>query len=88
MANWAANLALSGFHYSAVDKSISFTDKPGNYFWSNGYAWGTAKVSDTGIEILVDSGAIEIRQMKRGDLSTDLKETIVLNSGQQQNFRF
>ncbi len=31
--------ALSGFHYSAVDQHISFTDKPGHYFWSTGYAW-------------------------------------------------
>jgi hypothetical protein len=88
MASWGANLALSGFHYSAIDKSITFTDKPGNYFWSNGYAWGTAKISDTGIDIHVDSGNIELKQLKRGDLSTNLKEPIVLKSGQQHDFKF
>ncbi len=45
MASWAAIPALSGFHYSAVDKSISFGPKEGNYFWSNGYAWGNCAIS-------------------------------------------
>lgn len=38
MASWASIIAQSGFLYSAVDKSIKFTDKPGNYFWSTGSA--------------------------------------------------
>lgn len=88
MASWGANLALSGFHYSTIEKSIAFTDKPGNNFWSNGYAWGTAKISDTGIDIHVDSGIIELKQLKRGDLSTNLKEPIILKSGQQHDFKF
>ncbi len=45
MASWAAIPALSGFHYSAVDKTMTLTSKEGTYFWSNGYAWGTCSVS-------------------------------------------
>lgn len=40
MASWAAVLALTGFHYSGVDKSMTFAAKNGIHFWSNGYAWG------------------------------------------------
>ncbi|MCY4465922.1 MAG: GH116 family glycosyl-hydrolase [Chloroflexi bacterium] len=43
MASWAAVLALSGFHFSAVDKSLRFAapDAEQRHFWSTGYAWGT-----------------------------------------------
>jgi len=44
MAAWAAVLAESEFQYSAVEKMIHFTDKPGTYFWSNGYAWGQCQI--------------------------------------------
>ncbi|WP_430814955.1 GH116 family glycosyl-hydrolase [Carboxylicivirga sp. RSCT41] len=54
MASWASLLAESGFLYSAVDKSIKFTDKPGQYFWSNGSAWGMCEVSKDGEDYLVN----------------------------------
>ena len=38
MASWASVIAMSGFHYSGIEKSMSFTSNPGNYFWGNGYA--------------------------------------------------
>lgn len=47
MAAWTAVLAWTGFQYSAPDKSISFADRPGNHFWSTGYAWGTARISES-----------------------------------------
>jgi non-lysosomal glucosylceramidase len=45
MAAWAMVPALSGFHYSAVEKSVEFApaDTDGEMFWSNGYAWGTCR---------------------------------------------
>lgn len=45
MASWAAILALTGFQYSAVDKTITFSasTESCDYFWSSGYAWGTCK---------------------------------------------
>ena len=48
MASWSGILALSGFRYSAVEKHITFTDKPGKYFWSTGYAWGICEVKSNG----------------------------------------
>jgi hypothetical protein len=47
MASWTSVLAWSGFHYSAVDKSIRFTQRPGKYFWSNGSAWGLCEVKES-----------------------------------------
>jgi uncharacterized protein (DUF608 family) len=44
MASWSSVLALSGFHYSGVEKRIKFTDRKGKYFWSNGLAWGEFEI--------------------------------------------
>ncbi len=41
MASWAAVLAMTGFNYSSVEKSMTFAAKDGTFFWSNGYAWGS-----------------------------------------------
>jgi non-lysosomal glucosylceramidase len=63
MASWASMLALTGFHYSGVDKSISFTSKPGTYFWSNGYAWGTVQIQDNKVTIHVLYGNLSVRKL-------------------------
>jgi len=60
LASWSAPLALSGFQYSGIDKSISFTSVPGTYFWSNGYAWGTCTIDKQQAELKVLSGDIEV----------------------------
>ena len=46
MIAWGGVLAMTGFHYSAVEKSMSFNDKPGRYFWSNGYQYGIVEITD------------------------------------------
>lgn len=50
MAAWGGVLAYTGFNYSAVKKSMNFNSKPGSYFWSNGYQYGTIEVSDKGLD--------------------------------------
>ncbi len=44
MASWASVLAITGFHYSAIDKTMKMNAKPGKWFWSNGYSWGTVDI--------------------------------------------
>jgi hypothetical protein len=66
MASWSAHLALSGFHYSGVKKSMSFTSQPGNYFWSNGFAWGTCKVGNNRATITVLHGNLELSEFNFG----------------------
>jgi len=64
MASWGGILALTEFHYSGVTGEISLTSKPGHYFWSNGYAYGTFDVSGTGkstrVKIDVLRGALPV----------------------------
>ena len=60
MMAWGAVLAYSGFHYSAVDKSMSFTSKPGTYFWSNGYSWGTCEVKNKEAVLKVLCGQVKL----------------------------
>jgi uncharacterized protein (DUF608 family) len=54
MASWAAVLALSGFHYTAVDQTMTFDPIPGTHFWSTGYAWGLCTIADTKKEVRVN----------------------------------
>ena len=54
MASWAAVLALTGFRYSAVERSMAFAAREGLHFWSNGYAWGTCRQEATGDGMRVD----------------------------------
>ena len=48
MASWAAVLALTGFHYCGVEKTMTFAARDGTFFWSNGYAWGSCSLKYTG----------------------------------------
>lgn len=60
MASWASVLALTGFHYSAIDESIQFKKQEGTSFWSNGYAWGTCTIEPDKVTLEVLYGAIKI----------------------------
>jgi hypothetical protein len=64
MASWAAVLAMTGFHYSGVEKSMAFANVSGTYFWSNGYAWGSCSIKQsTGssqIELSVLQGELDL----------------------------
>jgi hypothetical protein len=48
MASWGAVLAMTGFHYSAVEGNLTFGLKSGTSFWSNGYAYGIVKQESVG----------------------------------------
>ena len=71
MAAWAAHLALTGFRYSAVTKSMTLTDRPGRYFWSTGYAWGDCTISQSDAvlkaELSVLHGDLALSRLRLGD---------------------
>ena len=48
MASWGAVIALTGFHYSAVDQTLRFADQPGTHWWSTGTAWGECRITARG----------------------------------------
>ncbi|MCY3833718.1 MAG: GH116 family glycosyl-hydrolase [Chloroflexi bacterium] len=69
MASWAAILALTGFHYSAVDGTIRFAAPAADcqHFWSSGYAWGICALSPNGdgkcgVEFTVMGGEISFAE--------------------------
>ena len=84
MASWSAPLALTGFHYSGVDKSISFTSKPGTYFWSNGYAWGICKVEEKKAILNVLHGQISLQKFTLKDAGTAKLKDPVIKAGESR----
>lgn len=84
MASWSAVLALSGFHYSAVERSISFTSEPGTYFWSNGYAWGTCRISDDRVCLTLLYGTLPLERLTIGDHTCRLAPGTCLDAGKPQ----
>ena len=78
MAAWAGILAYTGFHYSAVDKIMKFNSKEGEYFWSNGYQYGTIKISRSGSKKKVTITSLN------GDLDLN---SFVLNNHGKINFK-
>ncbi len=54
LAAWAGIPAWTGFLYSAVERSMAFHPQEGNYFWSNGYRYGTVEIRREGDRRLVE----------------------------------
>ncbi len=67
MASWSAIPALSGFHFSAVERSIGFTSVPGRFFWSNGHAWGLCTVTEKDFTLEVLKGCLDLDTISIGD---------------------
>lgn len=78
MASWSLVLALSGFHYSGVDRSMHFTDRPGTYFWSNGASWGLCRVADGGAELRLLGGPdVPLRALSVGERAYRLRDYVL-----------
>ena len=86
MASWSAIPAISRFNYSGVDKQFSITGKNGNYFWSNGYSWGNAVVTDNKVTIAVHYGKIDIQTIRIGDRIMKLKKIKTITENQVEEF--
>jgi len=89
MASWSAILALSGFNYSGVDKSMVFTSRPGIYFWSNGYAWGTCMIENNKATLNVLYGEVELLKFTLSGLgSVKLKDEVIIRADGNKNMTF
>jgi non-lysosomal glucosylceramidase len=89
MASWAAVLALSGFRYSGVEKSMTFVVNEGTHFWSNGSAWGTCIIKTEGekhrVELGVLHGRLELRIFGLGDgAKKEFRIPVRLEAGQKK----
>jgi len=89
MISWAGILAWSGFRYSAVEKSMTFTAKPGKYFWSNGYAWGTCEITRDNATLAVLFNKLTLKSFKTDEGSVvKFKKEAVINEGESKTIEF
>jgi uncharacterized protein (DUF608 family) len=91
MASWSAVLALTGFHYSGLQKEITFNNISGNHFWSNGYAYGTVNMKDTEggkqMELAVLNGSLQLSGVHIESLGRlNLPEMKTLQAGDKEIF--
>jgi hypothetical protein len=93
MASWAAVLALTGFSYSAVQRSMTFasTTRPERVFWSNGSAWGTCTRTPTAggltVNLTVLHGALALRRLTISQVGTiEFDSEVSLRVGETQIF--
>ncbi len=81
MASWATVIALSGFQYSGVTQSMTFTPNSGTYFWSNGSAWGTCNINGKSAELAVLHGSVTLKNFTiEGTGSKKLKNVTIKES--------
>ena len=68
MASWAAILALTGFHYSAVTGEMQFGNvkRGSRTFWSTGDAWGVLTFGESGYEVEVHQGMVKLTTLRIG----------------------
>lgn len=59
--------------YSGVEHKLYITDVPEFYFWSNGYTWGSCRVSATEAAIEVMGGDLYLKEMRVGKQKHCLK---------------
>jgi uncharacterized protein (DUF608 family) len=92
MAAWTAVLALTGFYFSAVDKVMRFSAQSGNWFWSNGYAWGTCRQTETAtgyeVEIRVLGGKLILEKLILASVGEADWEKGTLSEGESAQFVF
>ncbi|HUT34865.1 MAG TPA: GH116 family glycosyl-hydrolase [Planctomycetota bacterium] len=93
MASWSAVLALTGFHYSAVTRTMTFAAarKPTTWFWSTGSAWGTVRQRPsrrgTHVEIAVLHGRLELgKVLLEGLGSVESGKSIAIAAGETARF--
>ncbi|ANO50576.1 GH116 family glycosyl-hydrolase [Woeseia oceani] len=63
LASWAAGLAWTGFHYSAITAELRVNGEDGCWFWSNGYAWGQYRITGTSFQLSVLHGELLISEV-------------------------
>jgi len=91
MISWAASLALTGFHYSAVDRTLTFAAKDGKFFWSNGTAYGMIRQKVLGgkrtVAIQVLGGKLSFQALTLTAFGgIKFKAPVILKPGETKEF--
>jgi len=87
MASWGAVPAITGFHYSAVDRALTVGNFTGTQFWSNGYAYGTMALAGSGrdrqLHLRVIKGKLRLRTLSvRGSGTAAMNGERTVHEGQ------
>jgi len=93
MASWASVIALTGFNYSGVTKSMKINHENGNYFWCNGYSWGNCSVSGNeklkNVKIEVFGGSLELKDFTLNSFGKRIlrdSDPLIINDGEVSDF--
>ena len=91
MIAWGGVLATTDFNFSAVNQSMGFTSKAGNYFWSNGYQYGTIEIEDIdnakSVSILAQNGDLVLKSFElSGFGKLDFRKTRTFEEGSALKF--
>jgi non-lysosomal glucosylceramidase len=93
MASWASVIALTGFNFSGVTKTMQINSEDGSYFWCNGYSWGNCTVSGKGntkeVKMEVFGGSLELKEFKLKNFGGRIlrdKDSLIIKSGEVTTF--
>jgi len=93
MASWASVIALTGFNYSGVTKTMQIKSENGSWFWSTGNAWGKCEITGEGkikdVKLYVYDGKVELRKFILKNFGTRIigeKQPILLKEGVVKGF--
>jgi len=93
MASWAATLALTGFHYSAVTQTLRFaaSPEPCRWFWSSGSAWGTCQqtpgAGEVRVTLTVTQGSLTFQTLALDGFGTlALRDAQTLSDGEAREY--
>ena len=87
LSSWATGIAWTGFHYSAISKIFRVNNRPGTWFWCNGYAWGQYQIEAQRIHLTVLYGVLAISEFVVVDAGRKLfSANTVLDAGASLTF--
>lgn len=93
MASWASVIALTGFNYSGVTKTMQINSENGSYFWCNGYSWGNCTVSGKGktreVRVEVFGGILELKGFNLKNFGKRIlreENPLIIKGGEESTF--
>ena len=89
MASWAVLIALSGFHYSAVERNLTLTPRVSGSsvrsFWTVPSGWGTFELSQTAaaldVQVAVAEGSLRLTKVVLKGIPQKLFKTVSATIG-------
>ena len=65
---------------------MSFTSKPGKYFWSNGNAFGLCEVGESFVRLEVLKGSVDLDSLSLNGRAKPVAKKVLLSEGGSAEF--